>query len=146
MPVANMNISTLHDEAAGKFEYDPGPDYRGRVYCRFFVPQRDPGYGPHWYIFGRYLGEYAALDVNGLSMDMLWEEFDSNPDYFASKYRGIIKRVAQPSVTYRSHLHYNTRVRRGWKTLKEARAICLMLNTLAKAEDAGKTYPPREKP
>lgn len=140
--VASNNLSILLDEAVRKFEYDPGPDYRGRVYCRFFVPQRDPGSGPGWYIYGRYLNDYSIFNVSGMSMDTLWAEFDASYENFRHKYGGIIKLVARPQVPYRKHPHYNTRVRRGWRTLKEVEAVCEMLNTLAKAEDAGKVYPP----
>ena len=79
------------------FEFDPGPDYRGRVFSDFYV-STNPAHGPGWYVFGR------------------------------NEARNVIKVCAQPNVTPRKHPHYNIRVRRGFKTMREAQACANFLN------------------
>ena len=74
-------------------------DYKSRTYDRFFVGTH-AAYGPGYYVFGR------------------------NQDYGDS----LITVCAQPDVAFRRHSHYNCRVRRGWKTKREAQSIADKLN------------------
>lgn len=62
--------------------------------------RRDSSYGPGWYVFGR------------------------NPAYNGR----YVMRTAQPDVPARKHPHYNGRVKRGWRTLREALAVAREMN------------------
>ena len=81
------------------YEFDPGPDYRGRMYAEFYVC-RDATAGPGWYVLGR------------------------NPEYGGR----LVKICARPNVSPRKHPHYSHRVRRGWHTMREAAAVAAWLN------------------
>jgi hypothetical protein len=81
------------------YEFDAGPDYRGRLFSEFYV-RRDPATGPGWYIFGRNRAAGAM----------------------------VVKLCARPDVSPRRHSNYNISVRRGWRTMCEAAAIAAWLN------------------
>jgi hypothetical protein len=74
-------------------------DYKGRVYRQFHA-RRDPSHGPGWYVFGRNEGYGDRL----------------------------VMCCARPAVKARRHPHYNGLVRRGWRTMREARAIAEDMN------------------
>lgn len=76
-------------------------DYRGRDFADFYAA-RSPATGPGFYVYGR----------NGYH------------------YGGVIMLCARPDVPARGHCHYNGRVRRGWRTLREARAVASALRAL----------------
>lgn len=66
-------------------------DGRGRQFDQFYVAKSDAD-GPGYYIFGR------------------------NPEYGGR----LIMLCGRPDVAPRKHPHYNCKVRRGWKTRREA--------------------------
>lgn len=80
------------------FEFEVGPDYAGRYYDRFYA-ERDHS-GPGWYIFGR------------------------NPQYGGR----LIRLIARPNVKPRVHPHYNIKIRRGFRTRREAEMVVEFLN------------------
>ena len=73
--------------------------FRGGHFTGFYA-QRDPGYGPGWYVFG------------------------TNPAYGGT----YTMRTAQPDVKLRPHPHYNCLVQRGWSTRREAEAMAAEMN------------------
>lgn len=74
-------------------------DYRGRHY-RDFHARRSASDGPGWYVFGR------------------------NPHHYGGN---LVMLVARPEVEARKHPHYNVRVRRGFRTMREAREVAAIL-------------------
>lgn len=79
---------------------DLEPDRRGRIFDREFLLYREPSQGPGWYVFGR----------------------DRNSE--------VIRLVARPNVAPRKLPTYNVKVRRGWRTLKEARKALEYMNSM----------------
>lgn len=69
--------------------------FRGGHFTGFYVRRGDHD-GPGWFIFGR------------------------NPAYGGS----YIALVARPDLKARRHPHYNCKVRRGWRLMREAQAVC----------------------
>lgn len=80
-------------------------DYKNRVY-RSFHARRDSVSGPGWFVFGRCL-PHAGRDTYGGKVVML---------------------CARPDVPARKHPHYNIRVRRGFRTMREANRVAELLN------------------
>lgn len=75
-------------------------DHCGRTFKDFFPTRAEP-HGPGWFVYGR------------------------NPDY----YGGLVYLCGRPDVKPRQCAHYNGKVRRGWRTKREAAAVAARLNS-----------------
>lgn len=84
--------------ATERFEFH-SIDYKGRAFSGFYAA-RSPQDGPGWYVFGR------------------------NPGYGGS----LVMLCARPAVAPRKHPHYNCKVRRGFRTRREASGLAQALN------------------
>ena len=82
-------------------------DSRGREYRHGLFVDHAPAYGPGWYIYGRCLTDYRPV--------------------------GIITVVARPDVAPRKYSLWNGRVRRGWRTKREALAALATVQVSAHA-------------
>lgn len=76
-----------------------GRGFRGGFFSAFYVAKH-PQSGPGWYVHGR------------------------NPAYGG----GYVMVCARPDVPARAHPHYNVKVRRGFRTMREARWVASVLN------------------
>lgn len=74
-------------------------DYQGRKFDRFYASRSD--LGPGWFVYGR------------------------NPGYGDR----LISLCAWPDRPPRRHLHWNGKVRHGWRLRRDAQAIADRLNT-----------------
>lgn len=84
--------------------YEP-TDYKGRRFAREFHAQRDPGFGPGWFVFAR--------AVPGIGRD----------DYGGN----VKKMVAWPAGPRRRHRSYNVQVQHGFRTKKMAQEVAAQL-------------------
>ena len=82
-------------------------DGKGREYRNNLFVDRSPAHGPGWYIFGRCLTDYLPA--------------------------GITMLVARPDVAPRKYSLWNGRVRRGWRTKREAAAALAYVEAQAHA-------------
>ena len=82
-----------------KYIFDPGPDFKGRIYTNFYAAEV-LGMAPGWFVLGCY-----------------------------EDYGGRLRKVcARPDVRPRKYKWWNGPVRRGWLTKKEAQAVADQLN------------------
>lgn len=80
---------------------------QGYVFIGFYV-RRSLLDGPGWFVFGHNVEKYGANPDSGRGYDT--------------------KLCARPDVKARAHPHYNVKVRRGWRTKREASEVAAWLN------------------
>lgn len=82
-------------------------NHEGYVFTDFEARQSKCD-GPGWFVFGSNIEKYGIHRASGKG-------------YY-------IKLCARPDVKARAHPHYNGKVRRGWRTKREAQEVADWLN------------------